>query len=77
MYDITEILRTLLDQHSQVTIVDREFERMLANDEDLKQDYKDWCEENGYELKSGYQEYLDELIESRDSLWEDAINQDL
>lgn len=75
MYDISEILRSLLDQYSRVNAVDREFERMLSEDKNLKQEYKIWCEEHGYDNKTGYQDYLDELIESRDQLWEEEISE--
>ena len=77
MYDISEILNSLLDQFSRVNQVDREFERMLADDKNLKQAYRDWRDERGYDYKTGYQDYLDELIESRDSIWEEAIIDEL
>ena len=77
MYDISEILRSLLDQFSRTNVVDREFERMLADAKNLKQDYREWCDARDYDYKTGYQDYLDELIESRDSIWEEAISDDL
>ena len=70
MNDISDILRALLDQHVLVSDADREFAKMLAEDEELKVDYDDWCVANGYDEKTGYQDFFDEIIESRDSIWE-------
>ena len=70
MNDISEILRCLLDQYSQLDDVDNEFQRMISEDDELKKEYDNWCEANGYNPKTGYQDYLDELLESQDSIWE-------
>ncbi len=71
MYDIADILRGLMDRNSRASDAEREFREMMREDKTLKQDYKDWCEEQGYDIKRGYQDYIDELIESRDSIWDD------
>ena len=70
MNDISDILRTLLDQLSIASKVDAEFANMLECDDTLKGDYAEWCEANRYDLKTGYKDYIDELIDSRDSIWE-------
>lgn len=70
MNDINDILRNLLDQYSNPSDVDQAFEQMLIEDDELKSDYNEWCFANGYDPKRGYKDYLDELIESRDSIWE-------
>lgn len=71
MNDIAEILRNLLDRNSQASDAEREFRSMMREDRSLKEDYKDWCEEQGYDIKTGYQDYIDELLETRDSIWDD------
>lgn len=70
MNDISDILRTLLDQYSQVSEAERQFARMMEDDSALSEDYRTWCEENGYSVKTGYIDYIDELMDSRDSIWE-------
>ncbi len=70
MYDIAEILRSLLDRHSRASEAEQQFARMLDDDEQLKNDYREWCEEQDIDFKTGYRDFLDELIESRDSIWE-------
>ena len=29
-----------------------------------------WCEENGYSVKDGYRDFINEIIESQDSYWD-------
>ena len=45
MNDISEILRTLLDQLARTSEVEQEFVNMMNNDPQLSEDYKLWCEE--------------------------------
>ncbi len=70
MNDISDILRALLDQYSRADDVDREFKQMLNSDSNLMTDYREWCESMGYSVSSGYKDYVDELIDSRNSIWD-------
>lgn len=70
MNDISEILQMLLDKHAQAEDAASEFKMMIDSDRALMTDYKDWCKANGYGTRSGYREYLDEFLSSRDSIWE-------
>jgi hypothetical protein len=70
MNDISEILRELLDRFSNTLELDQEFERMRRMDEQFEKDYAMWCEDNGYSLKDGYRDFIDEIIESQDSYWD-------
>ena len=70
MNDITEILRNLLDQFATPSEADKAFLDMLKHDEILAEDYKVWCEANGYDEDSGYADCIDEMMSSRDTIWE-------
>ena len=70
MNDISEILRALLDENSRTAEAEQAFLSMLENDSQLNEDYKLWCEEYGYDIKSGYQDYIDEQLSDRDEFWE-------
>ena len=71
MNDISEILRALLDQFARTSEVEREFANMMNNDPQLKEDYKVWCDDMGYDIKTGYQDFIDEQMQDRDEFWED------
>lgn len=70
MNDITDILRELLDRFSNTPELDEEFERMIREDEDFAKSYNEWCDESGLNPKNGYREYINEIIESQDSFWD-------
>ena len=70
MNDISDILRALIDRYGNTSELDREFKRMLREDKVLNDDYKEWCEAQGYTVDNGYRDYVDEMFEMRDSIWD-------
>lgn len=70
MNDISEILRELLDRFSNTPELDQEFERMRREVDGFNDDYVEWCEENGYSVNDGYRDFIDEIVESQDSYWD-------
>ena len=70
MYDLTELLQELLDRYSNTDKLDREFNRMLQQDDTLQNDYREWCDVHGYAAETGYRDYINEFIESQDSIWD-------
>ncbi len=68
--DIEEIIHTLIDQNGSIDFVESEFARMIDNDSELKNAYKEWCDDLGYSQKSGYKDYIEEVFESQDSVWD-------
>ena len=70
MNDSSEILRELLDRFSNTPELDQEFERMRREVDGFNDDYVEWCEENGYSVKDGYRDFIDEIVESQDSYWD-------
>ncbi|MBO7609364.1 MAG: hypothetical protein J6S96_04090 [Muribaculaceae bacterium] len=76
MNDISEILRALLDKHSNTRELDDEFQDMLRYDDQLKSDYAAWCEERGYKKSNGYREFVNEIVESQDSVWDNYLEFD-
>ena len=67
MNDISDLLRELLDRYSNTPELDQEFERMRREDEEFDKEYIIWCDENGYTVKDGYRDFINEMIESQDS----------
>ncbi len=73
MADIEELLRSLIDQHRSIDIVESEFKRMLNEDNNLKDDYIAWCEDEGYSYRSGYHEFIQQMFDSENSIWDTFI----
>jgi len=72
MTDIAELLRELLDRYSNTHRLDAEFERLLREQAGLMDEYKLWCDDNGYSLDTGYRDYVNEIVESQDSIWDNT-----
>lgn len=70
MNDISELLRELLDRYSNTSDLDREFQRMLRDDSALADDYAQWCDEQGYKKSTGFRDFINEIVESQDSIWD-------
>ena len=70
MNDISEILRELLDRYSNTSELDREFERMRRENEGFEDEYATWCDEYGYTVKDGYRDFINEIVESQASYWD-------
>lgn len=64
------MIRSLIDHNRNIDAVEREFSRMLEDDDQLRADYEEWCTDLGYPRKSGYREYIQELFEVEGSVWD-------
>lgn len=76
MNDLNEFIQELLSHHRSIDIAESEFRRMMDDDEELRVDYKNWCEENGYTEKHGFRYYCEEYLDSQDSIWESLNDYD-
>lgn len=70
MYDISDLLRELLDRYSNTSDLDNEFRRMLRDDPNLEDEYAEWCDEHGYKKSTGFRDFINEIVESQDSFWD-------
>lgn len=77
MNDITELFQSIIDQTGALDIAISEFKRMLSDDADLKIQYKEWCEDNGYTEKNGFSEYAEEYVRSREEKWDSLTDYDI
>ena len=68
--DFSDTLRELLDRFSNTSELDKEFQRKLREEAGFNEEYEAWCEENGYEVKTGYRDFINEIIEDQDSYWD-------
>lgn len=71
--ELTSYFASLLDNHRSIELAEAEFRRVMADDEEIRDQYKEWCAENGYSLRHGFSEYAEEYMETRASIW-DALN---
>ena len=43
---------------------------MLRDDPALEDDYAEWCDEHGYKKATGFRDFINEIVESQDSFWD-------
>lgn len=70
---LTDFFRTIIQQSGSYDIANSEFKRILAEDSDLKDEYKEWCDEMGYTERDGFKSFCEELLNDQDSIW-DTLN---
>ncbi|MDE6644360.1 MAG: hypothetical protein K2K27_09710 [Muribaculaceae bacterium] len=76
MTDFNELIQNLLTQTGALDMAISEFKRMIADDPELKAEYKEWCEQMGYSERTGFSEYAEELIQSQEEKWDSLTDYD-
>ena len=76
MTDINELIKNLISQTGALDIAHSEFRRMIADDPDLRAEYKEWCEDMGYTERTGFLEYAEEHIRSQEEKWDSLTDYD-
>lgn len=68
-YDIELFLISLLDSHGSVDVAEAEFKRLSAEDSRLRQEYRKWCDENGYTSRRGFADFAYDYLSNREDVW--------
>ena len=45
----------------------------MADDAELRESYREWCQERGYSTRRGFADFAEEYIEQHDAVW-DSLN---
>ncbi|MBR6746560.1 MAG: hypothetical protein IKL83_04200 [Muribaculaceae bacterium] len=67
--DIVTFFTDIINQAGSYDIARAEFFRIIADDDELQQQYREWCDENGFSERKGFDEFIDQRIDSHDSVW--------
>lgn len=71
--EITDYFRHIIEQYGSYDIARAEFFHHIDDDPALHEQYAEWCEENGYSERNGFDEFIEQHINSADSVW-DSLN---
>lgn len=69
MNDITEFFIHIIDQSHSYDIAEAEFKRAIADDDELRQLYREWCHEVGSSEKNGFLDFCEEYLADRNEVW--------
>lgn len=75
MEELTEMFVALLDSHGSVDVADAEFKRIIADDSELHDRYREWCEENGHSERHGFLDFAEEYIANQNSVWDSLTDE--
>lgn len=67
--DIVTFFTDIINQAGSYDIARAEFFRIIADDDELQQQYREWCDENGFSERKGFNEFIDQRIDSHESVW--------
>lgn len=73
MKDITELFQELIQQNGSVDIAEAEFKKLIHEDTELRDEYREWCDAVGSSEKMGFLDYCEEYMESQHSIY-DTLN---
>lgn len=76
MEDIRDYFISLLKDHKSLDIAESEFKRAIAEDDDLRQQYRDWCHEVGSSEKNGFLDFCHEYMAENDEVWQSLSDYD-
>jgi hypothetical protein len=70
MNDIIQIFDSLIEQYGSIDIANNEFKKLIAEDENIFEEYSEWCHAVGSSEKKGFLDYCEEYKASQDSIWD-------
>lgn len=74
--DITDYFISIIRQMPTVDMAEAEFKRALADDEELRKDYRQWCREQGTSEKHGFLDFCEEYIDGQNDVWNTLTDYD-
>lgn len=70
MEDITDLFIEILRQAGSVDVAESEFKKLIGEDDELHQQYRDWCHEIGNTERRGFIDFCEEYLNDQDSVWD-------
>ena len=67
--DITEYFVSLIESSGAIDVAEAEFKRIVADDNDLRELYSQWCADTGTSERHGFFDFATEYMENREEVW--------
>lgn len=68
--EITSFIISLLEEHGTLDVAESEFKRIIADDAEMRQRYRDWCHEYGSTERNGFRDYAQDYLADREEVWD-------
>lgn len=77
MYEeLTDLFIEIIHQTGSYDIAHSEFKRMIEEDAELRRQYIEWCDENGYSFRNGFSDFCEEYLNEQNSAMESLSEYD-
>lgn len=73
MDDISDFFIEIINQNHSLDIAESEFKRLVAEDDELHEQYRQWCHQVGSTEKNGFRDFCDDYMADRNEVW-DALS---
>lgn len=67
--NLTDYFISIIQQTPSIDIAESEFKRTLADDDDLRKQYREWCREQGTTEKRGFLDFCEEYVDGLNEVW--------
>lgn len=76
MENIEQYFQQLLSEHHSIDIAEAEFKKMIAEDDHLREAYKEWCHTVGSTERLGFRDYAEDYQQAMDEVWDALTDYD-
>lgn len=76
MDNITDFFVSIISQSNNIEIAASEFRRAMADDENLRREYRIYCRENGVAERRGFLDFCEAYLEEQNGVWDSLNNYD-
>lgn len=67
--DLQALVERLVVEFRHLDVAHHEFEKLLADDEELKDTYYQWCTEQGTSRRRGFLDMAEEFLDTDSDRW--------
>lgn len=76
MEDIVTIFNQYISHYGSIDIAESEFKKTIHEDRELRQRYREWCDEVGSSERDGFSDYAQEYLDSQEDVWNSLTDYD-
>ena len=73
-FNITDFFTTILREAGTIDVANSEFKRALAENDDLRDQYRRYCHETGNTERRAFLDFCEEYLSAQDEVW-DSLNE--
>lgn len=69
-FDVEELLVDIIKKYPEVELAEAQFLSLLEADEELKENFTEWCMSKGYNERKAFLIFYQDYISREDTIWD-------